>query len=149
MVDTPRYSLTSVRFEVDFGGKDSSKAIFAEVNGLNVETDTIEYRGGAEKTLTSRKVPGLTKYSNVTMKRGILANDNDLFEWWTLNQQGKHQQRTVTIKLLNESGTATVTWTLAQAWPVKVEGPALNAKGNDVAIESIEFCHEGLTVKNS
>ncbi|MFN3240617.1 MAG: phage tail protein [Planctomycetota bacterium] len=149
MADTPLYPLTQVRFEVDFGGSGSGKAMFAEVNGLNIETDMIEYRGGAEKTLTTRKLPGLMKYSNVTMKRGILAKDNDLFSWWTLNQQGKHKQRTVTVKLLNEAGTATVTWTMVRAWPVKVEGPSLNAKGNDVAIESIEFCHEGLTVKNS
>ena len=144
----PLYPLTAVRFEVDFKGQGAQKATFAEVNGLNAETDVAEYRGGADTTLTVRKIPTLMKYSNVTMKRGILAKDNDLFKWWEKNQQGKHEQRTVTIKLLNEAGTATVTWTLTRAWPVKLEGPSLNAKGNEIALESIEFCHEGLTLAN-
>lgn len=148
MADEPLYPLTQIRFEVDFGGSGASKATFAEVNGLNIETDIIEYRGGADKTLATRKIPGLMKYPNVTMKRGILQKDNDLWDWWTSNQQGQHKQRTVTIKLLNESGDATVCWTMSRAWPVKIGGPSLNAKGNDVAIESIEFCHEGLTINN-
>lgn len=145
MADSVKYPLTSIRFEVDWGG---SSASFAEVNGLDVQTDVTEYRGGADATLTVRKIPTLMKYGNVTLKRGILAKDNDLFDWWTKNQQGKHEQRTVTVKLMNEAGEETVSWTIERAWPVKVEGPGMNAKGSDVAIESIEFCHEGITIKN-
>ncbi len=144
----PVYPVASVRFSVDWGGTNGRKASFAEVAGLNVETDMTEYRGGADSTLTTRKIPTLMKYSNVTMKRGVVAKDNDFWTWWSKNQQGDHEQRTVTIKLLNEKGDDTVTWTMVRAWPVKVEGPSLNAKGSDVAIESIEFVHEGLTIKN-
>ena len=81
-------------------------------------------------------------------KRGVVAADNDFFDWWTKNQQGAHESRDVTVKLLNEAGEETVSWVLERAWPIKVEGPSLNGKGNDVAIESIEFCHEGVTIKN-
>ena len=139
------YPLAAIRFEADWTG---TLASFAEVSGLNTETDVIEYRGGMDATLTTRKLPGLMKYSNVTMKRGILAKDNDFFDWWTKNQQGAHEQRDITVKLMNEAGEETVTWSIVRAWPVKVEGPSLNAKGNEVAIESIEFCHEGVTIKN-
>ena len=141
----PVYPLTALRFEVDWGGTSAS---FAEVAGLNVETDVAEYRGGGDATLTTRKIPGLMKYSNVTMKRGIVKADNEFFDWWTKNQQGSHESRTVTVKLLDEAGEETVSWVLERAWPVKVEGPSLNGKGNDVAIESIEFCHEGVTISN-
>ena len=142
----PIYPLTSVRFEVHWGG--ASPANFAEVTGLNTEVDMAEYRPGTETTLTTRKIPGLMKYSNVTMKRGIVNADNDFFDWWTKNQQGAHEARSVTIKLLNEQGKETVRWVMERAWPVKVEGPSLDAKSKDVAIASIEFCHEGLTIKN-
>ncbi len=141
----PIYPLTSIRFEVDWGG---TSANFAEVSGLNIETDMTEYRGGADTTLTTRKIPGLMKYSNVTMKRGVVKADNEFWDWWTKNQQGAHESRTVTVKLLNEAGEETVSWVLERAWPLKVEGPSLNGKGNDVAIESIEFCHEGVTISN-
>jgi phage tail-like protein len=145
MADDVKYPLTAIRFEADWGG---SLASFSEVSGLNVETDVIEYRGGMDTTLTTRKVPGLMKYSNVTMKRGVLGKDNDFFDWWTKNQQGQHEQRDITVKLMNEAGEETVSWSIVRAWPVKVEGPSLNAKGNEIAIESVEFCHEGVTIKN-
>lgn len=140
------YPLASIRFEVDWGG---GLASFAEVSGLNVETDIAEYRGGADASLTTRKIPGLMKYSNVSLKRGVIAKDNDFFDWWIKNQQGTHEPRPVTIKLMNEAGEETVSWALERAWPVKVEGPSLNAKGNDVALESIELCHEGVTIKHT
>ena len=145
MSDDVKYPLTAIRFEVDWGGGNAS---FSEVSGLNTETDVAEYRGGADTTLTVRKIPGLMKYSNVSLKRGVIAADNDFFKWWEKNQQGKHESRTVTIKLMNEAGEETVSWELERAWPVKVEGPSLNATGSDVAVESIELCHEGVTIKN-
>lgn len=142
-----KYPLTSLRFSISWDG--GTNASFSEVSGLNIETDVIEYRGGAETTLTTRKIPGLMKYSNVTMKRGVIKGDNDFFDWWKLNQEGKHEMRQVTVSLLDESGAITVQWVMESAWPVKVEGPSLNAKGSDVAVESIEFCHEGLVITNS
>ncbi len=142
---SPPYPLSSIRFEVDLG--DGTPASFSEVSGLNVETEMTEYRGGMDK-LTVLKVPGLMKYSNVTLKRGIMAKNNGFFDWWKLNNDGKHDMKQVTIKLMNEAGEATVTWVLENAWPVKVEGPSLNAKGNEIAIESLELCHEGVKITN-
>ncbi len=145
MADTIQYPLTQLRFEVQWKGGNAS---FSEVSGLTIETAMIEYRGGTDTTLTTRKLPGLMKYSDITLSRGILKGDNDLFTWWTLNQQGKHEQRDVTINLMDEAGATTVTWSIVRAWPLKVDGPSLNAKGSDVAIEKLIFCHEGLTIKN-
>lgn len=140
-----QYPLMSLRFEVQWMGGNGS---FAEVGGLDMQTDMAEYRGGLDTTLTTRKIPGLMKYSNITLQRGVLAKDNDFFDWWTKNQQGTHEARDITITLQDESGAATVTWSIVRAWPVKVEAPGLNAKGTDVAVEKLEFCHEGVTVKN-
>ena len=141
----PEYPLIAIRFQVDWGGSFTN---FAEVSGLNVETDIVEYRGGPEESLTTRKIPGLMKYSNVTLKRGIVPAGNDLFDWWTKNQRGERETRRVTIRLLDETGRKTVTWIMEGAWPVKVEGPCLNGTANDVVIELLEFCHEGLTIQN-
>lgn len=143
---SPTYPLSSVRFSVDWGG---TAASFSEVSGLTIETDVAEYRGGADTTLTKRKIPTLMKYSNVTMKRGVITGDNDFFKWWQKNQQGQHEQRNVTVTLQNEKGQGKVTWTIERAWPVKVDAPSLNAGGNDVAVESLEFCHEGITIANN
>ena len=146
MPDAMQYPLTQFRFEVQWKGGNAS---FSEVSGLTIETAMIEYRGGMDTTLTTRKLPGLMKYSDIVLSRGILKGDNDLFTWWTLNQQGKHEQRDITINLLDEAGAATVVWSIVRAWPLKVEGPSLNAKGTDVSIEKLTFCHEGITIKNS
>ena len=146
MPDSVNYPLTAIRFEVTWHGSNGS---FSEIGGLDVETDMIEYRGGLDTSLTTRKLPGLMKYSNITLSRGVLKGDNDFFDWWTLNQQGKHDSgKDLIIKLNDESGSTTVQWTALRAWPVKVEGPSLNASGNEVAVEKLEVCHEGLTIKN-
>jgi phage tail-like protein len=118
------------------------------VSGLTLESEPIEYRGGDDITLTVRKLPGLRKYGNVTLKRWIMPSDNGFFDWWNTIQSGVAERRTVVVMLLNEAHKPVMTWEIQQAWPVKVEGPSLNAKGNEVAIETVEFAHEGMLVKN-
>jgi phage tail-like protein len=128
-------------FTVDIGGGDELG--FSEVEGLSGEIEVIEYREGADRVNTARKLPGLAKYSNVTLRRGITGR-TDLFEWWKSVRDGQVQRRNVTITLLDEARQPVVRWLLRNAWPVKVEGPDLNATGNEVAIETLELAHEGL-----
>jgi phage tail-like protein len=82
------------------------------------------------------------------MKRGILPNDNEFFDWLNTTSLNKVERRDLIISLLNESHEPVMTWKAVNAFPVKVEGPGLKATGNEVAIESIEVAHEGLTIEN-
>jgi phage tail-like protein len=131
-------------FLVDIGVGDELG--FSEVEGLSGEIEVIEYREGADRVNTARKLPGLAKYPNVTLKRGITGR-TDLFEWWKSVRDGQVQRRNVTITLLDEQRQAVLRWHLRDAFPVKIEGPSLNASGNEVAIETLELAHEGLEIE--
>ena len=130
-------------FTVDIGVGDELG--FSEVEGLSGEIEVIEYREGADPVNTARKLPGLAKYSNVTLRRGITGR-TDLFEWWKSVRDGQVQRRNVAITLLDEQRQPVLRWLLRNAWPVKIEGPELNATGNEVAIETLELAHEGLEI---
>ncbi len=130
-------------FTVDIGVGDELG--FSEVEGLAGEIEVIEYREGADRVNTARKLPGLAKYPNVILKRGITGR-TDLFEWWKSVRDGQVQRRNVTITLLDEQRQPVLRWLLRNAWPVKLEGPTLNATGNEVAIETLELAHEGLEI---
>ena len=93
-------------------------------------------------------MPGIPKYSNITMKRGILPSDNEFFEWLNTTKLNKVERRDVVIKLLNEEHEPVMVWKARNAFPVKVEGPGLKATGNEVAIETVEIAHEGLIIEN-
>jgi phage tail-like protein len=131
-------------FIVDIGAGDELG--FSEVEVPSGEIEVIEYREGADRVNTARKLPGLAKYPNVTLKRGITGS-TDLFEWWKSVRDGQVVRRNVTITLLDEQRQAVYRWLLRSAWPVKIEGPTLNASGNEVAIETLELAHEGLEIE--
>ena len=139
------YPLPAFHFSADWGG---AKVGFSEVSGLTVETELIEYRDGASPEFTKVKMPGLKKYSNITLKRGILPADNEFFNWFNKTQMNKPERRDIQIKLLNENHDPVMTWDVKSAWPVKVEGPSLKSDGNEIAIESIEMAHEGVMINN-
>lgn len=146
MADTTTpYPLPAFHFRVSWG--DSNNTVnFSEVSGLTAEHEPIEYRGGADVNLTVQKIPSLHKFGNVTMKRGIVPKENGFWEWWSSVQTGDFKRRDVTISLLNETHDPVMTWEIHNAWPVKIEGPALNAKGSEIAVETVEFAHEGLKI---
>ncbi len=139
------YVLPSFQFEVSWGG---ALGGFSEVSGLNIEYDPIDYRHGMEKSWTVQKIPGLRKYSNISMKRGIMKGDNDFFTWINATKKDKPERRELVINLLDEEGAPLVSWKIKGAWPLKVEGPSFNSKNNEVAMESIEVAHEGLEIEN-
>jgi phage tail-like protein len=142
-----KYPLPKFHFELEWGG---TRFGFTEVTGLDVETEVIEYREGNLPTYNKTKQPGLTKYTDVTLKRGIILDDFDYFNQWVktaMFQEKKEQyRRTVTIKLLNEEHKAIIVWTLSKAWPSKIQSTDLKADGNEVAIETLTFVHEGLVM---
>lgn len=118
---------------------------FAEVSGLEVTITPIEYRNGSED-ITVRKLPGLKKFTNITLTRGAIG-DLTLWQWIKTVMDGRAQRADGTITLLDESRQAVMVWKFRRAWPCKWSGPSLNAKSNEVAIESIEICHEGLDLE--
>lgn len=142
------WPLPKFYFEVDITDV-GTKLPFQEVSGLDTETQIIEYRAGNSPTFSTIKMPGIAKFGNVTLKKGIFAKDNKFFDWQKNIKMNTIKRATVTIKLLDESGAPTMTWTLANAWPTKITGTDLKSDGNEVAVESIEIAHEGLTIANS
>jgi len=122
---------------------------FQEVSGLDVEAQPIEYRAGNSKVFSTIKMPGIVKSGNVTLKKGIFVKDNKFWDWYSKIKLNTIKRVTVTIKLLDESGKPTMVWTLANAWPTKITGTDLKSDGNEVAVETIELAHEGLTIANA
>ena len=112
-----------------------------------METQVIEYRDGLSPQYSSIKMSGIPKFSNITLKRGIIAHDSDFFKWINATALNKPERRDIVISLLNEEHTPVMTWKVKNAFPVKLEGPGLKATGNEVAIESIELAHEGLMIE--
>jgi len=118
-----------------------TRAAFHECSGFDSTVDVIEHREGGENT-TLRKLPGMTKYSNIVLKWGI-TDDRDLYDWHRQVVRGDIQRRNGSVVLLNRRGEETARWNFVRAWPSKWDGPDLNAEGTDVAIETLELAHEG------
>jgi phage tail-like protein len=119
------------------------KGGFSEASGLTTDTNIIEYREGAEQHGTTRKLPGLMKYNNIVLKRGW-TKDKSLWAWRKRVIDGKTQRNSGSIVLLDEARNEALRWNFREGWPSKWEGPALNAKTSEVAVETLEIAHEGL-----
>ncbi len=140
-----QYPIPKFHFLVEWGG---ARIGFTEVSGLEVSTEVIEYREGSSPVYHKIKMPGMQKFANITLKRGTFKGDNDFYNWWNTVALNTIERRDVTISLLNENHEPVVVWKINNAWPVKVQSTDLKADGNEVAIETIELAHEGLTIQN-
>jgi phage tail-like protein len=120
------------------------QAGFSEVTIPDTTSDVVEYREGNEPPW-ARKVPGLTKWGNLTLKWGT-TDSLELYNWRKLVEQGKMKdaRRKVAIIVQDEEGNPAARWEFDSAWPSKYDGPDLTAKGNDVAVEMLEIVHEGM-----
>lgn len=140
---SPAWPTANFRFMVDLG-LGTGEVPFQEVSGLDVEAQIIKYRAG--NSGVPIKMPGLVKGGNITLKKGIFAKDNKFFEWQRSIKLNTIKQRsTVTIRLLDESGSPVMTWTLANAYLVHFPVMDVKSDSNEVAVDSIEIAHEGLT----
>jgi phage tail-like protein len=92
-------------------------------------------------------MPGLRKFNNITLRRGVVKGDNEFFTWMNSIHQNNVQRRNVSITLLDEDHQPIRIYKIHKAWPCKIESSNLNATGNDVAMETIELAHEGLTIE--
>lgn len=121
-------------FKVEIDGL--AAAAFSEVSGFSNETGVIEYREGTDPSTTPRKLPGLTKYASISLKRGV-SSDTSLLEWRHSVIQGDIERRNASIILLDESRNEVLRWNLLEAWPSKYTGPSLRADANAIAIEEL------------
>lgn len=140
------WPLPKFYFMVDWGS--TTNIPFQEVSGLDIEAQPLTYRHGNSPVFSEINMPGIVKNSNVTMKKGVFANDNTFWDWYNKIKMNTIERQNVVIKLLDESGNPTMTWTLNNAWPTKISSTDLKSNANEVAVESIEIMHEGLTIAN-
>jgi phage tail-like protein len=133
------WPIPKFRFEVDFGGNQYNIP-FQEILGLDVENSEPEY--------TTVKMPGIVKYGNIIMKRGVFVNDIIFWNWHKKVVTNIIERRTVIIKLLDEKGNVSIQWQLINAWPTKITGSDNKSDGNEVAVDTLEIAHEKLIISN-
>lgn len=128
------------RFKLEIDGLDPVE--FSEVSGLENSDELKEYRQG-DMLRTPSKMPGLKKYNNIILKKGI-ADSKALFEWFMKCVEGKMERKTATITLLDSTDSAVILWQVNNAWPTKCTAPSVNATSSEVSIEQLELAHEGV-----
>ncbi|WP_276166761.1 phage tail protein [Zobellia alginiliquefaciens] len=138
--------LVNFHFKVDWGG---TRIGFTEVTGLDIEQEVLEYREGASPEYAPIKIPGLRRYSNIILKRGVFKSDNEYYEWLNTTQLNIVEKRDITISLLNESHEPVVVWLVKSAWPVALKSTNLHSTNSEIAIESLELAHEGLSIEHT
>lgn len=130
------------RFRLEIDGLDAGS--FSEVSGFDATIDVVEYRAGDDPAITPTKLPGLIKYGNITLKWGS-SETMVLYDWLIDITEGTIEKKTVTLTALDEEGSPAASWRCINAWPVKYTAPDFNGTSSEVAVETIELAHEGLT----
>lgn len=125
------------------------KAAFQEVSGLEVEAQVIEYRHGNSPEFSTIKMPGIKKFSDVTLKKGVFKGDNKFWDWFSKIKMNTIERQAVTISLLDEEGKPAMVWKLTNAWPTKITATDLKSDGNEVAVETLVLAHEGLVIEKA
>jgi len=131
------------RFRIEIDG--IKQAGFSECTFADTTTDPVEYREGNEPPIF-RKLSGLTKYGNITLKWGI-TDSLDLYKWRqdVIDKGAAAQRKNMSIILIDETGADKARWNIVQAWPTKYKPADFSSKANEVAIETLEIVHEGFT----
>lgn len=137
------WPLVKFKFSVKIGDKE---AFFQEVTGLSAEVQQIEYRQGNSKEFSSVKMPGIKKFGNVTLKKGIFKDDKGFWDLYKQITTNTFERKTITISLLDEKNEVAMSWTLANAFPAKITVTDMKSDANEAAVETMELAHEGLTL---
>ncbi|SEP26471.1 conserved hypothetical phage tail region protein [Halogranum amylolyticum] len=136
----------SYRFRLEVNGTDIT---FSQATIPETTSEPIEYREGNEGP-TMRKLAGLVSYGNLTLQKGVTDGSLDeLFTWRKQVEDGNltDARRTIAVVLLDEEGNDATRWEFTNAWPTQYDAPDLDASANEVAVESLEIVHEGMTRK--
>jgi phage tail-like protein len=144
---TELWPIPKFHFSVTLG--DLGEIGFQEVTGLKLTTEFIEYRPGNDPTFIKQRVPGLKKFENITLKKAVFKGDTALYDWYIDVQANPERRQDLTIQLLDEQGAPLMTWTVTKAFPISISGPDLNGESNELAVESLELAHEGITMESA
>jgi len=136
--------LASYNFKVELNG--ITRAGFKECAGLESTVNAGTYREGTDATLALRSIPGLQTFTTIVLKRGI-TNDRALWDWHKLALDGRADRQNISIILLDDTGKNKIWWNIKCAWPTKWSGPSMDATGDNIAIETLELAHEGISVQ--
>lgn len=139
-------AISTNRFLVDWGG---SRTSFYEVTGLTIEHDLIEHRSGSSREVHSRKIPGLATHTPIILKRDLIKDDNEFFEWVNTIQFNQVERRDLTISLLDEESSPVFAWLVKSAWPIRLSYSNLKSDVSENAMEVLELAHEGITVRST
>jgi phage tail-like protein len=131
------YKNFNFRVEID----SMTIASFSECTGLETEVAVIEYREGGD--FLTRKLPGRPNYGDITLKRGV-TKSGELQSWHRKILDGLSDRRNGSIVLLDDQRNEVVRWNFSNAFPRRWEGPALRGDGNEIAIEALVLCCEGI-----
>ena len=137
------YPLAGSHFQVQWGG---SKIGFLTVSGLKISHQIAEYRHGASPEYSHTKMPIAAKYSDIVLKRGLFAGDNEFYDWLRTTRLTTVERRDIVISLLNETHEPVVSWLVKNAFPKEISYGDLDAMNASFAIEELVITHEGLTV---
>lgn len=137
------WPLVKFHFSVRIG---DTEALFQEVTGLSAEAQQIEYRAGNSKEYSTVKMPGIKKFGNVTLKKGIFKDDKAFWDLYKLVVMNTFERKTITISLLDEKNDVAMSWTLANAFPCKITVTDMKSDANEPTVESMELAHEGLAL---
>ena len=138
------------KFRFDLNFEDSlGKASFQEVSGLDVDSESTVYQHGADPDFSTINMPGLRPTSEVTLKRGLLPSASDFWKWCEEVKLNTVQRKNVQISLINEDGQPMMSWTLANALPIKIEAAKIESAGHEVAIETMVVAHEGIVINKA
>jgi phage tail-like protein len=130
--------LKAFRFRVEIHG--IQQAGFMECSSVGSHIEVVEYREGGDVS-SVRKLTGKTSYPDITLKWGM-TDSQDLYAWHLQTVQGNIQRQDGSVIQLDDTGTEKLRWNFYKAWPSKWDGPAYNAKGNDVSIETLTLTCE-------
>lgn len=137
------WPLVKFQFSVKIG---SDEILFQEVTGLASETQVIEYRVGNSSVYSTVKMPGIKKFGNVTLKKGIFKDDKKLWEMYNKIKMNVFERQTVVISLLDETNEVAMSWNLINAFPAKMSITDMKSDANEPAVETIELAHEGFNI---
>lgn len=114
---------------------------------MDMQVEPIEYRHSDSKDFSKIKMPGMRKYNNITLKRGKFEQDFDFNNWLDeIANERVNNRRDLVIRLLNEKHEPVAVWKATRCFPIKITSPDLKSDANEVAVESIEIAHEGLSL---
>lgn len=137
------YPITAFRYTAKIGDDDVA---FSEISGLNIGYETTEYKEATKDGIRTLQVVGQRDVPTVTMKRGIFEKSLQLYDWLNSMHTDDFERKDIVISMLNNNNEAVITWTITNAFPVKFEGPSLDATSNDVSFQSLEVKGDALII---